>query len=401
MKLRQQLPVYSPISFSSVLTGAGACISGKGNHARDAVRATIAAEFAPHDLVLTNSGTSALTLAILSVCEQKGRRLVALPAYGCYDVATAADGADVEVVLYDLRPDTLSPDLHSLKAALEQKPAAVVLVHLYGVPIDFDVIRSLIENHGVLVIEDAAQGQGASFRGRALGALGSLSILSFGRGKGVTGGSGGALLANDESGMTALRNTRLQLDPGKRGFGNLVGAAAQWFLARPSLYGIPASLPFLRLGETIYKPPYPALGMPDTAAGVLARTWSLAQKEAETRTTNGARLLESVTAYEGMQPTSVPPASKAGYLRFPVVVENRLREFFDSASARKLGIVPGYPSSLADLPGFTHRCVNGDQAFPAARTLATRLFTLPTHGMLGDKDVRQIQHWLKSTARVS
>ena len=417
MTLRQQLPVYSPISLSSLLAGLGACVSAGGQRARAAVSAKIAAEFAlapapaprPHlrHLLLTDSGTSALTLAIRAACDRHGRRLVALPAYCCYDVATAADGADVEVVLYDIDPGTLGPDLGSLKAALARRPAAVVFAHLYGVPIDIDALRSLVASDEVTVIEDAAQGHGAGCRGRALGGFGSLSVLSFGRGKGVTGGSGGALLANDESGMALLSDARSRLESGSRGCGSLVGAAAQWLLGRPALYGIPASLPFLRLGETIYKPPHPPAEMCDSAVAVLEATWPLASREAELRMANGRRWLEAVSQLEGIRTPALASHGVAGYLRFPVVVEESLRDTFASATARRHGIMPGYPTSLADLTGFAHRCLgagddrHADDDYAGARLLARRLFTLPTHGMLGERDMRGIAEWLRAAARTA
>ena len=97
------------------------------NHQRAsaAVIGLITEKFKAHSVLLTDSGTSALTLAIHTLCGARSNRLVALPAYGCYDIATAADGADVKVVLYDVSPHTLGPDVTSLKRALSSKPAVM------------------------------------------------------------------------------------------------------------------------------------------------------------------------------------------------------------------------------------------------------------------------------------
>ncbi len=399
MTIRHQLPVHSPISCSSLLAGLGAAALGGGQRARERVKSLIEKEFEPLDLLLTDSGTSALTLALSGACERAGRRLVALPAYCCYDVATAADGADVEVVLYDIHPGTLGPDLESLRAALETKPAALVLAHLYGIPVDFDAFRPLVEQRNILVIEDAAQGHGASYKGRRLGAIGSLGVSSFGRGKGVTGGSGGALLANDEAGAAVLRAVSKRVKHPGRGTKNVIAASAQWLFGRPALYGIPASLPFLRLGETIYKPPHNPSELPITAAAGLAKNWNLARREAETRRRNADELLEVLSGFDELRTPSNPPDSVAGYLRLPALVAGRLRRVFDTRIARKLGIMPGYPTALADLGGFSDRCVNLDESFSGARSLAERLYTIPTHGKLAKGDLRLIREWVLETVR--
>ncbi len=67
---------------------------------------------------------------------------------------------------------------------------------------------------------------------------------------------------------------------------------------------------------------------------------------------------------------------------------------FDSSIAKRLGVMPGFPQSLADLPGFGDRCVNCEHGFPGARCLAEQLFTLPTHGRLTVTDTRRLKQWL-------
>jgi len=133
VSLRVQLPVYSPLPWEAVRAGFRALWHP------DAVTAPQVAElirnrFSPRDLRLTDSGTSALALAIRwslgSVAANPGQ-LVAVPAYGCYDLATAVLGAGARAVLYDLDPLTLGPDWDSLRLALKSGPSAVVAVSLW------------------------------------------------------------------------------------------------------------------------------------------------------------------------------------------------------------------------------------------------------------------------------
>ncbi|UCG85492.1 MAG: DegT/DnrJ/EryC1/StrS aminotransferase family protein [Gemmatimonadota bacterium] len=362
------------------------------------VRNLIAAKFGARDVLLTDSGTAALTLAIRALCRSRPKPLVALPAYGCYDIATAAEGADVEVVLYDLDPRTLGPDAGSLIAALEQRPAAVVLAHLYGIPIDIDPVVELCGRYGVSVIEDAAQGHGAQYGGVPLGAFGAVAVLSFGRGKGVTGGSGGALLTTQRSGRELVQHATPQVAVRHRGVRHLVGATAQWVLGSPSVYGIPASLPFLRLGETIYRDPAPPASITPTAAAVLSRTWAAAERESVCRKQNARQLLQSVEQSQWMDSIAPPPRAEPGYLRLPIIAEQRAVVALASAQARRLGVMPGYPTALADLTGFRSRCRNQSADFAGARTLAARLFTVPTHSRLTDRDVARLQVLLSNFA---
>ncbi|MFQ5705597.1 MAG: DegT/DnrJ/EryC1/StrS family aminotransferase [Gemmatimonadales bacterium] len=397
----RQLPVYSPISFGSVVAGWRALLGPSRDHARTTLERAIADKFDAREIILTDSGTTALSLAINGICSRESDRTIALPAYGCYDLATAADGVGVDVVLYDLDPHTLGPDLESLRAAVARGPATVVAAYLFGVPIDLLELTHITAERGIAVIEDAAQGHGATYDGAPLGSFGSPAVLSFGRGKGMTGGAGGALVATTEIGAEIVRGASSALGTANAGLREVIGASAQWGLARPSLYGVPAAIPFLRLGETIYREPQPPATISKGACCVLASNWEASEAEAATRGEVARRLYEIVAECTGMDNIVVPSNGEAGYLRLPVLVSERVKHHFDSTRARRLGIMPGYPKALADLPGFGDRCVNRGAGFPGARCLANRLFTLPTHSKLTTADIDRIERWLHSVARNS
>jgi dTDP-4-amino-4,6-dideoxygalactose transaminase len=369
-------------------------LAANDHTAASSVRGLIAKKFGANDVLLTDSGTSALTLALRMLCRDRSNRLVALPAYGCYDIATAADGADVEVVLYDVIPHTLGPDVNSMQRVLSQQPAVVVLAHLYGVPVNLDVVLQLCESHATAVVEDAAQGHGAAYGGLPLGSFGTVAVLSFGRGKGVTGGAGGALLSTHQNGTEVIGNAAEAAGVPRRGIRQLIGATAQWVLGSPWMYGIPASLPFLHLGETIYREPDQPLKMTPTAVAVLARTWKVAETESMRRKAAAAVLLEHVRASQMADPVDPPPGCEPGYLRLPIIVREQAVARFRTPRARRLGVMPGYPVALPDLPGFEQRCCNPGDSFVGARTLAARLFTIPTHSRLSVEDLSRLRELL-------
>jgi perosamine synthetase len=388
MRFRYLPPVHSPLSWGALAAGLRAAVSPRyAERAREEVEGWLKATYQPDAWVWTDSGTSALTLA-LRLASEEGRHPVALPAYGCYDLATACDGAQVRVHLYDLDPATLGPDWGSLEEALKAGARVVVVAYLYGVPIDLDRVEALAAQYGATVVEDAAQGVGASWRGRPLGAHGALSILSFGRGKGVTAGGGGVLMGRGSRWAGALPS----LERGGRDLVGLVKSAAQFVLARPSLYAIPSTLPFLRLGETIYRPPHQAVAPAEASFGLLSRSVRTVAPEARARRRNAARIRQALGP--GAEPGECTHASALpGYLRFPLLLSAG-REA-DSA-ARRLGIMPGYPTTLQRLSGFGERRVEPGRSMPGADVLAARLVTIPTHGLLSEADLAAIERWARS-----
>jgi dTDP-4-amino-4,6-dideoxygalactose transaminase len=102
-------------------------------------------------------------------------------------------------VFVDIRPDTLNLDAECLRAALSSRTRAIVPVHYAGIACQMDEIGAFAAAHGLFVIEDAAQGLRASYRGRALGSMGSAAALSFHETKNIISGEGGALLVSEPS----------------------------------------------------------------------------------------------------------------------------------------------------------------------------------------------------------
>ncbi|MEO8448392.1 MAG: DegT/DnrJ/EryC1/StrS family aminotransferase [Gemmatimonadota bacterium] len=387
MSWRYLPPVRSPIGIGAI--GAGLF------PAADAVataRGLVSREYGTDEMVLTDSGTSALRLALeaIPVAAPGKPALVAMPAYACYDLATAADGAGVRVVLYDVDPNTLSPDLASLEHALSMGASAVVVVHLYGLSVDLDAITRIVAAAGAVLIEDAAQAVGASYRGRPLGSFGAFGVLSFGRGKGRTAGAGGALLVNDPCARELLL---ARADPGlpvHDPLGSVAKLAVQWLLGGPAAYRIPASLPFLGLGETPYHRPIPGGALGRRAAAILATTWDASLAEASVRRGNAARWNDVLAGRSQVKAVEPLAGSVPGFLRYPV----RLPSGVLDDRARSLGMIPGYPTALADLRGFAERCLPTGRPFPGGRELAMRLVTWPTHGWVTEADRRAVDEWV-------
>jgi len=385
----RQPPAYSPLPWEALRAGALAALRPDRDD-RAELRELLARDYEADTVALFGSGTQALQVALTEAARLTGAgATVALPAFTCFDVATAAVGAKLRIALYDLDPVTLAPDLESLAAALNAGARIIVAAPLFGLPIDWGALRACANDARALVVEDAAQGSGASWRGRPVGSLGDMSVLSFGRGKGWTGGGGGALLTRPSSGdaPTAVRNGGRHLGAELR---VLTLAAAQWAFGRPAFYGIPAALPWLGLGETRYRDPVPPRPLPRASAGLLLGDVAAAQREADERRARAARLFAAIARAPRVRTVQPLPAAVPGYLRLPVRVRGGLAGLADPGAALRLGVARSYPRPLSDLPAVRERLVAAARQWPGAVELARDLITLPTHSLLSARELEQV-----------
>ena len=149
--------------------------------------------FSVHRALLTTSGTSALDMAML-LCEFRPGDEVILPSYTFSSTATSAVLAGAKLVFVDIRPDTMNIDETKIEEAITPRTRAVIVVHYAGVACEMDTILDLAKRHHLYVIEDAAQGIMANYKGRPLGTIGDFGCFSFHETKNFSMGEGGALL---------------------------------------------------------------------------------------------------------------------------------------------------------------------------------------------------------------
>ena len=148
--------------------------------------------------LLTTSGTTALDMA-MRLCELKPGDEVILPSYTFSSTATAAVLAGAKLVFVDVRPDTMNIDETKIEAAITERTKVIVVMHYAGVACEMDAIMDLARRHGLMVVEDAAQGVMSTYKGRALGTIGDFGCYSFHETKNYSMGEGGALIINNEA----------------------------------------------------------------------------------------------------------------------------------------------------------------------------------------------------------
>lgn len=147
---------------------------------------------------LTHSCTAALEMTAILCGIEPGDEII-MPSFTFVSTANAFVLRGGVPVFVDIRPDTMNIDERLIERAVTPRTKAIVCVHYAGVPCEMDEIMRIAAEHGLFVIEDAAQALDSSWKGKPLGSIGHFGCLSFHETKNVISGEGGALLVNDPS----------------------------------------------------------------------------------------------------------------------------------------------------------------------------------------------------------
>jgi perosamine synthetase len=378
---RYQPPSGVPITLSDIAAG---LVSYWKEQEVQAFADDICSYFSVKHCFLVSSGRAGLSLLLQALHRlHPEKNEVVLPAYTSFSVPSAVVHAGLQVSLYDLDAQTLSPALESLKDALSPRTLCIVVCHLYGYPCDMDAVLALAGAAGVPVIDDAAQAMGAVYRGKMVGTMGDAGLFSLSRGKNISAVDGGILVTNSEILANELKGLAFAEVPLVEHLMIIAKALILSLLLHPLLYGIPARMPFLDIGASVFNPVFPQQRLTSFQAGIGRRMLRrLAGINAARR--NVARKIMEKIALPGRFPQIVAGAEPV-FLRLPRICKKES----PSVCPRK-GIVRSYPSPLHKIPQLYARLVTqGD--FPVAEELAQSTLTFPTHQFISDTDISEMQ----------
>lgn len=181
-------------------------ISGEGpvvSAFEDAVSDAVGRRFG----VAVSNGSDALELAFEAI-EIQPEDEVILPSFTIISCLAPILRRGAVPVFVDVDARTWNLDVEQLKDAISPRTKAILVVHTYGLPVDMDVVLGLAKRYGLKVIEDSAEAQGLSYKGRQCGSMGDISTFSFYANKNVTTGEGGMVLTDDENLVDRLRYFR-------------------------------------------------------------------------------------------------------------------------------------------------------------------------------------------------
>jgi len=386
-------PAATPIGIRDIISGV--CGIFTGQQELDRFQLELKEHFGVKHCFLVCSGKAAFTLILLALKElSPDRDEVLIPAFTCYSVPSSVVRAGLRIRLCDLHPDCLDFDFAQLSAMPVdsiKKVLAVVPTHLFGFPADVARLRKLIPNPGVTIVEDAAQAMGETSEERKVGTLGDVSFFSLGRGKAFSVVEGGVILTNRDDFAEGLNGFIGRLP--RYGLLPLLNvifkAAALMVLIHPRFFWVPRSMPFLKLGETLFEPHFPILKMSSFQAG-LARHWR--ERLAILRDVRKKKVNRWIAVLEasGIHGSHFLGGQFLGLLRFPLRISDRKKRetLLRESDGGGLGIMPVYPTSINAIPELKGKFGGG--AFPVAESCARELVTLPTHGYLTDDDVSKL-----------
>ena len=145
----------------------------------------------------TNSGTAALHMCIAALGIEPGDEVI-VPAFTFWATAAAVLHHNAIPIFVDIDPKTFCIDPAQIEAKLSERTKAIIAVHIHGMPADMDGVLAIAEQHGLKVIEDAAQAHGSRYKGVPCGAIGDVAGFSTQMSKTLTTGSEGGLFVTDD-----------------------------------------------------------------------------------------------------------------------------------------------------------------------------------------------------------
>jgi dTDP-4-amino-4,6-dideoxygalactose transaminase len=376
-------PAAAPLTWIDAMRGIAGAVGGR--RAIDALEEDFRLAFGMRHVFALSSGTAALTVTLTALKSLSPRREVVIPAFTCFSVAAAVVQAGLRPVLCDIDGTTFDFDESRLAETVTDRTLCVIAHHLFGVPAAIAATRQVCERHGAFLVEDAAQALGIDAGGRRLGTLGDAGIFSFGRGKHVTCGAGGMVMTNSRTIAAAIERSHATVNAAPRmaQMKEFLKALLMMIFIRPSLYWIPAALPFLGLGRTIYPGRIAVHRLSGFQAGLL-RGWQRRLARSNDARTAAVTYFTQALA---LRPAGGPACP---YLRLPLVAADAQarQRVVARSQERGLGLSVAYPTPINEIPEIASAF--GGQRFPSARRLSERLLALPTHHWLSERDKRAI-----------
>ncbi len=302
-----------------------------------------------HGVAVAN-GSAALEAAVAALGLQPGDEVI-VPTFTIISCVAPLVRAGLVPVLVDSDPATWNMDPAAVARRIGPRTRAIMVVHIYGLPVDLDPILALAKEHGLRVIEDAAEAHGQDYRGRPCGSFGDLSVFSFYPNKHVTTGEGGMILTDDDGLAERCRELRnLCFVPGKRRF---VHEELGWNFRMSNLQAAVGVAQLERLDEFVAR-----------------------------KRRMGRRYSELLAGVPGLElPVARTPYAENVYWVFGVVLTDEVpfdaEEAMRRLAARGIGTRPFfYP--MHQQPVFRRMGLFAADRHPVAERLAARGFYLPS-----------------------
>jgi dTDP-4-amino-4,6-dideoxygalactose transaminase len=306
--------------------------------------------------VAINNGTAALHAALLAAGIGQGDEVI-VPSFSFIATATAVSMTGAKPVFVDVNEQTFGIDPAQVVSNVTQKTKAVIGVHLFGQPFDVPGIQRVCESHNLILIEDAAQAQGAMYNGEKTGGFGQFGCFSFYATKNMTTGEGGMVTTSDK-----VYNERLRL---------LIN------------HGQSEKYLHTRIGYN-YR-------MTDVAAAIgLVQLKKL--EKFNIRRRKNAEYFDTHISVKGLITPAVAQGMHHVYHQYVIRLTNEFpmkrADFMEYLKVKGIGTAVHYPIPIHHQPVYAR--ANEPDSCPISTSLATSVLSIPVHPLLDQKELAYI-----------
>jgi dTDP-4-amino-4,6-dideoxygalactose transaminase len=315
--------------------------------------------------IAVNSGTAALHMALWAKNIKRGDEVI-LPSFTFIATAEAVALVGAKPVFVDIKPDTYNIDPEKIEPAVTGKTRAIMPVDLYGLSAEMDKIREIADRHSLLVVEDAAQAHGASYRGKPPGHFADVACWSLYASKNMTTGEGGMITTNDDEYAEKLRLLRSH------------GEKEEYKAAL--------------LGHN-YR-------MPEIEAAIGIEQLKKLPTFVEKRRRNAEALTEKLSGVKQLVLPSEPRGCISSWYLYTVRIRNGTVKDRDIAiqNLRKKGVGAGvyYHTPIHLMPYYRQ---HEDHVLPETEKAAEQVFSLPVHPGLKATEVNYVARAVRQIMR--
>jgi perosamine synthetase len=357
--------------------------------------ANIGARLGVRSVFGASSARAALCLTLRAMHRLEPERdVVAVPAYTCFSVAATVVRAGLKIHPLEVVPETLDFDYQELEALPAERLLCIVTANLFGLVNDVPQISGIAHSKGAFVIDDAAQALGAIRDNRPAGTAGDVGIFSLGRGKPLPAAEGGLIVTASEKIADALRTETESLPECSvaRELELLFKTVAGSTFLAPSLYWIPNSMKFLKLGVTEFDPAFAMHKLSRVSDALLLQLMSSLPDLNQSRVQRASQLAAGLGRNARFSIPAVPRGCQPTYLRFPLLAKDqatRDRAVEDLWRAG-IGATQFYPSAICDIAGISRHMAVANFHRPSAEEISRRLLTLPTHQFVQPQHLKRM-----------
>ena len=348
------------------------------------------------------SATTAFYIILEALKTLSAKRTVIIPAYVCPLVALAIARAGLEIAVCDINQDNFdfkTDELERLCAG--DDVLAVIPVHLAGLPVDLDRIKSIVQGKSIFIIEDCAQALGAEYKDKKVGSLADFSFFSLCRGKGLTIYEGGVLVANKEEYSQLLDRKIKELI--KNNFFaesiKILELFGYWIFYRPQLFWFIFRLPQIFWnwrGEKLkaltedYNVNFTTHNVSAFRKRVGHINFKYLNNAIEAQRLKVGLYLEGLKGYSQVKAIIEPPVTKATYPYLTLIFNSpKIKdEVLAVLNNSGLGISWVYAAAITDYAYL--KDIVGNKPCLNARYLSERIITLSTSCFLGNKEINYL-----------